>query len=187
MSFLDTLHPALLALLIVGLRIFDVSLGTLRTLSVVQGRSRISVAVGFIEVLVWVTAVSQVVTKIHVYPWLAVAYAGGFALGNAGGIWLERRLALGTTAIRLITTRGREVVDITGKYGHVITQLASGPADDPHVLIYATCRRRALPALLKEARDEDPELFYVIERFAETSALDPLPEPTGWRAFFKKK
>jgi uncharacterized protein YebE (UPF0316 family) len=187
MTFIDTLHPGWLAVLIVCLRVFDVSLGTLRTLSVVHGRTVMSVTVGFIEILVWVTAVSQVITKMHVYPWLAVAYAGGFAMGNASGIWLERRLAIGTVAVRLITVEGDGVLDVVRRYGHVITQLASGPADDPHVLIYATCRRRVLPMLLDEARIIDPSLFYVIERFAETSTLAPLPEPTGWRALFKKK
>jgi len=187
MAFIDAIPPLGLAVLIVVLRLFDVSLGTLRTLSVVQGRAAVSVVVGFVEVLVWVMAVSQVVTKLHVYPWLAVAYAGGFALGNAGGIWLERRLAMGSVALRLITGHGDRVADVARRHGHVITRLEAGAAEDPHVLIYATCHRRQLPHLLAEAKTADPGLFYVIERFAETSALSPLPEPTGWRAFFKKK
>ena len=74
------------------LRIIDVSLGTMRTITVVNGRLRLSVALGFFEVLVWVTAVSQVILRLRDHPILVLAYAAGFAAGNAVGILLERKL-----------------------------------------------------------------------------------------------
>src|SRR3989304_8159894 len=61
MGFLETLPIWFLAGLIFSLRIFDVSLSTMRTISVVTGRIRFSVFLGFVEILVWVTAISQVI------------------------------------------------------------------------------------------------------------------------------
>jgi len=176
-----------MAIAIVCLRIVDVSLGTMRTLSVVQGRIRLSVGLGFFEVLVWITAIAQVVANIQIHPQLMVAYAGGFALGNAVGISLERRLALGTVAIRLVSHHGAEVAAAAAEFGRVVATLTGEETDRRRSLVYATVRRRDLPKLLARARAIDPEVFYVVERYAEMSGLTPLPQATGWRAVFKKK
>jgi hypothetical protein len=57
----------------------------------------------------------------------------------------------------------------------------------PSRLVFATLARRDLPEALRKAREIDPELFYVVDRFAETSQFIPLPHPSGWRAVLKKK
>ncbi len=104
----------------------DVSLGTLRTISVVHGRTRVSVVLGFFEVLVWVTAVSQVITRLDESPWLAVAYAGGFAAGNAVGIALEKRLKLGSVVVRIITAhQGRRDRRLPQGCGQTVTTFAA--------------------------------------------------------------
>jgi uncharacterized protein YebE (UPF0316 family) len=55
---LDALPLWAIALIIFGLRIFDVRLGTFRTISVVHGRVRLAVLLGFFEIAIWVTAIS---------------------------------------------------------------------------------------------------------------------------------
>lgn len=44
-----------------------------------------------------------------------------------------------------------------------------------------------LPNLLSAAKAVDPEVYYAVERFAETGFLTPVVQPTGGRATFKKK
>lgn len=46
-------------LLILVMRICDVSIGTVRTLMVVQGRKTLSGILGFFEVTIWILATSQ--------------------------------------------------------------------------------------------------------------------------------
>ena len=48
-------------LLIFSARVCDVSLGTLRVLMVTQGRRTVAACLGFVEVLIWVAAVSRVI------------------------------------------------------------------------------------------------------------------------------
>lgn len=60
MEFTQGLGVGVIAVLIFTLRVCDVSLGTLRTISVVNGRLALSVILGFCEILLWVTAVSHV-------------------------------------------------------------------------------------------------------------------------------
>ena len=68
----------LTCLLIVAARITDVSLGTIRTINVVQGRRTLALVLGFFEVLIWVFVVSRVINEIR-QPAYALAYALGFA------------------------------------------------------------------------------------------------------------
>src|SRR5262245_34041557 len=90
-------------------RAIDVTFGTVRTISVVNGRLKVAVALAFVEVLVWAIAVGELIKRLHESPWLVVAFAGGVAAGSAMGISLERRLALGTCVVRLIASdRGLE-------------------------------------------------------------------------------
>ena len=188
MMLLDTAPAWALALTIFGLRIVDVSLGTLRTITVVHGRVRVSVLIGFFEVLVWVTAVSQVIAHVDESPLLAVAYAGGFATGNAVGIALERRLALGTVVVRMITSAGAEAMaSLLRGMGRVVTTFDGQGRDGVRTLLFTTCPRRDLPRVIDAAAALDPQLFYTVDRFSQATSLGPLPGPSGWRAVFKKK
>ena len=187
LSFGDTDSVGVLAATIFVLRICDVSLGTLRTISVVNGRLRLSVALGFFEILLWVTAISQVILRVTEHPVLVIAYAGGFATGNAVGILLERRLALGTCVVRLISKQGEAVASILASFGKVVGVFQSELGGEQARLVFATLTRRELPKAVAKAREIDPALFYVVERFSEASHLTPLPAATGWRAVLKKK
>jgi len=180
-------HPLAVAALVFALRIMDVSLGTMRTIMVIRGHTVVAMGLGFVEVTIWVFAVTPVVMGVRDHPFLALAFAGGFATGNAAGILLERKLALGTVVVRLISRRaGAELTQL-------VADLASGTAvfegnglDGPRTLLYASCPRKRLNPRLRKVRANEPDLFYVVERFSQTGAV-PLPAPTGWRAIFKKK
>lgn len=176
-----------LAGIIFFLRILDVSLGTMRTITVVNGRLRLSVFLGFFEVLLWITAVSQVILRVRQHPMLIFAYATGFAAGNAVGILLERKLALGRCVVRMISKDGEGIARAIAPFGQVLGVFSSEANGAQTRLVFATLPRKNLPEAVRRARELDPRVFYVVERFSETSHLAPLPHPSGWRAVFKKK
>lgn len=89
-------------LLIMVARMVDVAIGTLRVISVVDGRLKTSFALGFVEVLIWVSIISLTLKEIDDQPWLAVFFALGFSLGNVLGIVVERRLPLGNLTLRAV-------------------------------------------------------------------------------------
>lgn len=190
MELITGLPAWLIALLIFTIRIFDVSIGTLRTISVVQGRLMLSVVLGFFEVLIWITALSQVIIGVSDSPSLMLAYAGGFAAGNAVGIAIDRRLALGSVVVRIISAAvGLEIAEALREAGHRVTTFNGEGREGRVTLIYARCRRRDLSRLLRLARRIEPNLFYTVEPIQEQSErlADALPHPTGWRAVFKMK
>lgn len=82
------------ALLIMGMRICDVTIGTIRTLLVVQGRKYLAGAAGFVEVLIWIFVIRFIFQHLDsVYNYFG--YAAGFAIGNIVGVTLEQKIGLG--------------------------------------------------------------------------------------------
>jgi hypothetical protein len=135
----------------------------------------------------------QVLPRLREEPLLALAYAGGFAAGNAAGILLERRLALGEVAVSLISPRsGDQVAEHLRRRGQRLTTFQGQGRDGPVTMIYITSSRRGLRPLLEEARVVDPHLFYLfyaVEPLREggASPTRPLHLATRWRAALGKK
>lgn len=188
MSLLADLPIWAIALIIFSMRMVDVTLGTVRTIAVVNGHTILAVILGFVEISIWITAVSAAVARVSDDPILVAAFAGGFAAGNAVGIVLERRMALGSCVVRMITSQdGHDVANAIGRVGTMVTTFTGQSESGSRALVYALCSRRLLPGLLAAAKHIDPHIFYAVDRFAETGFLTPSVQPTGWRATFKKK
>jgi uncharacterized protein YebE (UPF0316 family) len=193
MDWITSIPVWFLCLLIFALRVCDVTLGTVRTVAIVKGYLSLAVALGFIEVMIWILAVSQVIARIDESIFLALSFAGGFAAGNAVGILVERRLAMGSSIIRIISAaHGSEIARALRADGHEITIIPGEGAEGPVSLVYAVAPRRQTKDLLHRARSIDSELMFVTEPAHESSRggaarLRPVPHATGWRAVFKKK
>ena len=80
---------------IVVARIGDVSFGTMRTVAVVSGHRGLAWLFGFLEVIIWVFAVSAVIAHIRTEPAYGIAFAIGAATGNYVGVTLLRWLPFG--------------------------------------------------------------------------------------------
>ena len=151
-------------LLIFTARIAEVSIGTVRIIVTIQGRSAIAFFLAIFELLIWITVVSTVIHKINAQPMLALFYAFGYATGNVVGIRLERKLALGFIILRVITrTAGKSLADRIRAMGQPVTVFRGegmrGPVDE----LYIACRRRELKRILDVVKEEDPDAFYLTE------------------------
>ena len=65
MEWVASIPVWLLCAVIFVLRICDVTLGTVRTVAIVKGRVTVAAFLGFFEVLIWILAVSQVISRIN--------------------------------------------------------------------------------------------------------------------------
>jgi uncharacterized protein YebE (UPF0316 family) len=172
----------LLCLLIFSARVCDVSLGTLRLIMITQGRRPFAAGLGFFEVLIWVTAVSKVVSNLQ-HPIVAVAYALGFACGNYVGLTIERWAAFGHQVVRVFSRQGEEMSERLRSLGFRVTLFEGRGRDGPVHSLYTETPRRDVPRLLHEARALDPRCYYVVDDIrVASSASDPPP-----RSFFVRK
>jgi uncharacterized protein YebE (UPF0316 family) len=171
-------------------RVVDVSMGTVRTISTVQGRTKTAFFLGFAEVSMWLVVISTVVHMMSQKPILGVFYALGFSTGNVVGILMEKRLAFGHIVLRIISPqRGREMAVRMRASGFGVTTFQGEGLNGSVTELFVVSRRKDLRGLLDIATAVDPAAFYLTEQACSVSRIYRpfLQQPTGWRAIFKKK
>jgi uncharacterized protein YebE (UPF0316 family) len=181
----------LLGLVIFLARVTDVSMGTMRTISIVQGRTKIAFLLGFIEVSMWLVIISTVIHRIADEPILGVFYALGFSTGNVVGIILEKRLAFGHIILRIISTQsGKEIAEKIRHTGHAVTTFQGEGLSGAVTMLYVVCLRKEQNDVVQVVKSIEPDAFYTVDMAGSVSKIyrPCMPhEPTGWRAIFKKK
>ena len=159
----------IMPLLIIFARICDVSLGTIRIISIARGYKFIAPLLGFFEILIWLLAIKQIMqnlTNIFYY----VAYSGGFAAGTFIGIYIEEKLAMGIFLIRIITSKdASELIEFIKSAGYGVTSVnAQGATGQVHI-IYTIIKRSNIQDITEIIDRFNPKSFYSIEdiRFAK--------------------
>ncbi len=159
-------------------RICDVSLGTLRTVSVINGRGGVAWMLGFVEVLIWVFAVSNVIANLS-HPAYAVAYALGFATGNYVGVRIEQWVAYGRQIVRVFTRRGAEIAAALRGAGFGVTQFDGHGRDGPVQSLLIETRRRGVGEIIDRARTIDESCYYTVEDIKRVSSADASRQQRG--------
>jgi len=179
----------LIPFLIFLARVTDVSIGTFRIILVSKGKKAVAAILGFIEISIWLLAISQVfqnLTNIACF----LAYGLGFALGNFIGIGIEEKIALGQQAIRIITRNTMEILPMALRdagYGATVIK-ASGAKGEVNIIFSVVPRKQAKHAIAL-AREIDPNIFISLQDIRSVNAgFMPLRAPLfGWRRIAKKK
>src|SRR5512139_976235 len=182
------LATILLGIVIFLARVTDVSMGTMRTISIVQGRTRIAFLLGFIEVSMWLVIISTVIRSISEKPILGVFYALGFSTGNVVGIILEKRIAFGHIILRIISMKsGKEIAEKIRNSGHAVTTFEGEGLSGPVTMLYVVCLRKEQNDVVQVVKSIEPEAFYTVDMAGTVSKIyRPFcpQQPTGWRTIF---
>lgn len=163
------------ALLIFILRVGDMSLDTIRLLFVVRGKRVLAWILGFLQALIFVVAISQVLANLD--NWINIlAYAAGFATGNVIGMVIEDRLAIGHIHLSIVSSRrGAAVAEALRASGYAVTEIAARGRDGTVALLSCDMLRRDIDRVEKAVLQSDPEAFI--------TAGDVRPVRRGfWRA-----
>jgi uncharacterized protein YebE (UPF0316 family) len=177
-------------LLIFLARVIDVSLSTIRIVYVSRGVRLVAPIIGFIEILVWLTAITHVLQHLD-HPINFLAYAGGFAVGTWVGLLIEDKLALGLVAVRIISKQ--DASELPGKLEKAsfgVTSFAARGVSGRVRFLLTVIRRRELRRLLKLLAQEQPDAFISVSdvRMASQGFFNPgsLGHP-GLASSFKGK
>ncbi len=188
MFFID---PQILAtgLFVFFARICDVSLGTIRTIATVQGRTVISFCLAVMEILIWISVAGTVISQTQEKPWLAVVYALGYATGNVLGILVERKLAFGLIIFKVITSKtGTGLTEALREKGQPVTVFKGDGMKGPVLELYVACKRRDLKWIKPLVQTMDPEAFYIIEQAREMKkGMFPMGPSLSWLGSHRRK
>jgi len=153
----------IIPLLIFMARICDVTLDTARIIYVSRGMKLLAALIGFFEVLIWLVSITQIMQNLtHIIYY--VAYAGGFAMGNYIGIYVEERMAIGTVVIRIITQKdAADLVSCLKNEGYGVTYIDAKGSMGPVKVVFSIIKRKDIQHVLKIIQKFNPLSFYTIE------------------------
>jgi uncharacterized protein YebE (UPF0316 family) len=151
------------ALLIFGLRLLDVPIGTLKTVLMVRGMRTWATLLGLLEVTVWITAMGKVMGQLD-NPWNIAGYALGYTAGTWLGMWIENRLAFGSVEVHTISlTKSSELAESIRAAGYGVTQFQGFGESGPVCIVGTIVERKHLDILLKHIHQIDPAAFITID------------------------
>ena len=151
-------------------RMFEVSLSTLNTLYIVKGKRLMATIIGFIDVLIWYLIIKEALNTPESSIWIALSYAGGYALGTYLGSFVSKFLISGTTQIQVITKNIDNIVTDAIKengYGASIVTCHGLVNEDKSYMIYAQVDNKKVKEFKKMINEIDPHAFITITESKE--------------------
>ncbi|MEA3351127.1 MAG: DUF5698 domain-containing protein [Chloroflexota bacterium] len=175
MQFTLSMQAILTALFIFGLRVTDMSLGTLRILFVMRGRKPIAWLFGFFQSVVYVIAITSVISDLNNLLNF-IGYAAGCATGIVVGMFIEERLAIGYINLQIVSpSRGTAIVEHLRKEGYAVTEVPARGKDGMVTMLNCNVRRKQVMDIHK--------LVYKIDDAAFITEVDVRSVRRGfWRA-----
>ena len=163
MEYLSDPHAWLFALMIFALRVVDMSLDTIRVLFVVRGKKLVVWILGLFQSLVFVIAISSVLTELDNIL-NVIGYATGFATGNLVGMLIEQRLAIGHILVTIISSnRGAFIAEKLRAGGYAVTEIAGRGRDGTVFELHASVLRKDVANVETIVLEADPQAFITAE------------------------
>ena len=151
------------AAIIFVLSAFTVVVITFQLLMVVRGYKVISTVLLSIHALLFVFVLGSVFNEFDNFLNVA-AYAAGVGSGNAFGIFLEGKLAIGYAEARIISTDfSSQVAKSLREHGYGATETSGHGAKGPVKVTVCVVRRKDLPRIQDLAFGADPKCFITVE------------------------
>lgn len=149
---------------IFGARVVDVSLATIRLLMIIRGKRLYASAIGFLEIIVYITALSRVVNQVQAEPLKLLVYALGFATGSYVGSTFEEKLALGVQTIQVVLTpsSGKMLAANLRERGYGVTVMDGQGLEGPKLILLILVNRKDIKSVLKYVESICPEAFVTV-------------------------
>lgn len=149
-------------------RVVDVTLGTIRIIFTSRGKRNLAPLLGFVEVLIWIVVIGQLVRNLESAT-SYLGYAAGFAVGNFVGMYIEDHLALGTLIVRaIVPSGGDELMRKLHDAGYGVTGVDGTGATGPVKLVYTIVKRRHLKEVVDIIHSCHPKAFLSVEDVRST-------------------
>lgn len=164
-------------------RVTDVTLGTMRIIFTSRGKKHLAPLLGFVEVFIWVSVISEITRGAHnVIAYLA--YAGGFATGTYIGMLIENKLAIGMLVVRaIVPNHVHELTKALSEKGYGVTRVDAHGSQGPVNLVYTIVQRKNLSEVAGIIQSVYPNAFFTVEelRSVEHGVFPSSPQDTLFR------
>lgn len=184
----DVFSWVVIPVLIFSARIIDVSLGTLRIIFLGKGYKKLAPLIGFVEVLIWLLAVREVMLNLRNAACF-IAYGAGFAVGNYVGLWIEEKLSIGMVLLRVVfKTDFSGFSNFMQEKGFGFTVVKGEGIRDRVKVFFSVVKRKNLQEILSTLSKTNPKAFYSIENVKSVNGGGfPVVGNSSFKVLFKKQ
>jgi len=152
-----------------------VSMGTLRTIITVKGKTLYASLVGFVEVLIWFIVVKEALNTDETSLWIAISYSLGFATGTYIGGILSKKLISGNLSVQVITSN-LNMGDIlrNNGYGVTVMDVEGKEKDIDKYMLFIQINKNNMNHLQKLIKECDKSAFIVVNetKFIENGFIN---------------
>lgn len=146
-------------------RILDVSIGTVRTMLMVKGRTFIMAILAFLEVFIWfVIAREALITDVQSI-FIPVSYSLGYATGTLIGAYLSNTFIKGIVCVQVVVAKGNKTL-LTNirKHGYAVSviDLKDDYSGNQRDMLYFQINNRSLKKLIALIKKYDSNAFIVV-------------------------
>jgi uncharacterized protein YebE (UPF0316 family) len=153
----------ILPVMIFSARICDVTMGTLRVIFISKGIRYLAPVIGFFEVIIWLLAIGQVMNNLT-NAVSYIAYGAGFAAGTYIGMFIEEKISLGLTSVRIITKEDPAVLmQYLRSHNYGATSIDGEGATGRVKMVFTIIRRQDLAHVVGIIKEFHPNAFYSVE------------------------
>ncbi len=162
MIYGDYMGTFILCIEIFFARILDVSLGTIRTLFNVKGKSLIAAIIGFIEILVWYLVVKEVLVTDNANFFVVISYCLGFATGTYVGGMLSKKFMRGNLTVQVITNKNIAEELRDNDFAVSVLDVKGKNEDESRYMLFIEIENKDLYNLQKLIKKLDNNAFIVV-------------------------
>ncbi len=153
----------ILPVMIFCARICDVTMGTIRVIFISKGIRYLAPVIGFFEVIIWLLAIGQVMNNLT-NAVSYIAYGAGFATGTYIGMYIEEKISLGLTSVRIITKEDpMELMQYLRSHNYGVTSVDGEGATGRVKMVFTIIRRQDLTHVVGIIKEFHPNAFYSVE------------------------
>lgn len=143
-------------------RVVDVSLATFVTISTVKGKRVLATILGFIDVIIWFLVVKEALNTELESIWIAISYAGGYAVGTFTGGTLSSILINGMVSVQVILDNEKDISIIRDK-GYAVSEIeCTGKDNTKNRMLFIEVDKKHLKDLKNIIKQIDEKAFIVV-------------------------
>ena len=146
-------------------RILDVSIGTVRTMLMVKGKTIIMVILAFIEVLIWfIVAREALITDVKSI-FVPISYSLGYATGTLIGSFISNTFIKGIVGVQVVIEKeNKQLINAIRKHNYAVSivDLKDDFNGNKRDMLYFQINNRNLKKLISLIKKYDEKAFIVV-------------------------
>ena len=146
-------------------RILDVSIGTVRTMLMVKGKTVIMTILAFFEVFIWfIVAREALVTDVKSIM-IPISYSLGYATGTLIGSYLSNRFIKGIVCVQVVINKqNKKLLNLVRKHGYRVSviDLKDDYDKEKRYMLYFQINNNSLKKLIHLIKKNEENPFIVV-------------------------